>query len=467
MLSGIKNVRARLTLWYVLIFTFILILYAGFTIALLYLNLRHNLDQELAENYELLENIIQIGANDSLYFKAESNPYLRENWFEIWSPENLVLFKSRPVSSAILPSFQNRLKNGDGFRFKSLSLPNDLHLRIMQGKVNIDGHWFFVRLIKNEASLWRELFSFLWILIIALPLSIIIAGWGGYFLSKKLLAPVDRMAVTARKIGEENLHERLPVANARDELGNLSLTFNALLDRLEKSFLRLKQFTSDAAHELRTPLTAIRSMGEVSLQENKKPEYYRNVIGSILEENRRLTRLIDSLLFLSRADSDQMKLRKELFDFIPFVEQTIEFIQPLAEEKKQVIELQSNGDISLFADRDLVREALLNILDNAIKYAPAESKITVTLKHNAFEAAISISDSGNGIPKAHLDKIFRRFYRVDKARSRELGGSGLGLAISLWVIQMHNGTIAVKSKQNEGSRFTISLPIKNDNARED
>ncbi len=459
----IKNVRTRLTLWYVLIFTFVLMIYAGFTISLLYLNLRHNLDQKLTENYELLENIIHISTDDSLFFEEDNDPYLRENWFEIWSIDGHVLFKSRPVSSAKLPSFLDQLNTTGGFHFQSLNLANDLRLRVMSGKVNIDGHWFYVRLIKNEKLLWHELFSFFWILLIALPLSIIIAGWGGYFLSKKLLAPLGRMATTARKIGEENLHERLPVINEDDELGNLSTTFNALLDRLEKSFSRLKQFTSDAAHELRTPLTAIRSMGEVSLQENKDPEYYRNAIGSILEENRRLTQLIDSLLFLSRADSDPIKIRKESFPLIAFLRQTIEFIQPLAEEEKQNIELKSNEDIILSADRDLLREALLNILDNAIKYAPAESTITVGLECSNSFAAITITDTGIGIPESHLDKIFQRFYRVDKARSREMGGSGLGLAISLWAVQMQGGTINVSSKLNAGSSFTILLPIGKNN----
>ncbi len=454
----IKNVRARLTLWYLLVFTVILMVYAGLAASLYYINLRRDLDSELQENYEILEDLIGLTPDGSIYFDDDDTPFLRETWFEIWSVRGKLLFSSLPVSSKRLPALKPGRWTEGGFKFRSLKLKNHIRLRVMYGKVNIDGHWLLIRLIKSESALYRALYGFAGILLVALPLVLLIAGAGGYFLSRKLLAPVDKMADSARRIGEQNLHQRLPVSNPDDELGNLAISFNALLNRLEKSFARLKQFTSDAAHELRTPLTAIRSTGEVSLQESHDSQYYRNVIGSILEENRRLTRLIDSLLFLSRADSDKIKVRKEVLPLFLFLEQTVEFIQPLAEEKGQQLLLRGSRKIKVKADRDLLREAMLNILDNAIKYAPPDSSITVEIQQLHNEIRISVADEGPGIPADQIDKIFRRFYRVDKARSRKMGGSGLGLAISRWAIQAQGGRITAQNRPQGGAVFTIILP---------
>ncbi len=211
-------------------------------------------------------------------------------------------------------------------------------------------------------------------------------------------------------------------------------------------------------HEIKQPLTAIRSMGEVGLQEDREVSYYRNLLGSILEENRHLTRLVDSLLFLSRTDSGNFQLNVKSFQLFPFVEQTIEFIQALAEEKIQTIVLKGKKDITLRADPGLLKEALLNLLDNAIKYSPPKTRIEVQIAQNHQSTTIKVTDQGMGIPKAEQEKIFERFYRVDKARSREMGGSGLGLAIARWSVQIQGGTIRVESQPGVGSSFIISIP---------
>ncbi len=453
-----KNVRTRLTLWYVLALTFILLVYAGISITLVYLDLRRNLDHALNEDYEILENLIRVTPDGSVLLDEEDDPYFHERWFEIWSTDGKKLYESRPFTSKSLPAISEKEKATGGFSFRSLKLENDVRVRVMYGKTNIEGKWLFIRLIHFEDRMWNEIRAFAWLMLFALPVAILIAGLGGYFLTKKLLAPVDQMAEKARKISEENLQERLPVINPSDELGNLAKAFNELLERIEKSFTRLKQFTSDAAHELRTPLTAIRSIGEVGLQENKDVSYYRNVIGSILEENRRLTRLVDSLLFLSGADSEKFKPNIRAFQLYPFVEQTIEFIQPLAEEKNQTIHPEGQKDITLRADPGLLKEALLNLLDNAIKYSPAGTDIAVRIARNKKYTTITVTDQGAGIPEEEQEKIFERFYRIDKGRSREMGGSGLGLAIALWTVQIQGGTISVKSKSGFGSSFIISFP---------
>ncbi len=455
-----KNVRTRLTLWYVLALSLILLIYAGISIGLVFINLRQNLDRQLEKDYEIIEDYIQISPSGIVSIDAEDDPYFYERWFEIWSPEGKLIYASRPFTGQSLPPVSPKDEQKYGFVFRSSELSNHARIRVMSGTINIDGHWLYIRLLHDEKGLWRELSNFFWLMIIALPMAILVAGLGGYFLAKKFLAPVEQMAGKARKIGEENLQERLPVGNADDELGNLAKVFNELLERLQKSFERLKQFTSDAAHELRTPLTAIRSIGEVGLQERKNSDEYREIIGSILEENHRLTHLVDNLLFLSRADARSLRIHAESVELDAFVRQSIELIQPLAEEKNQQIQITGKS-IRITADVSLLKQALLNLLDNAIKYSPENARIVVNyVQDNSHSARIEVVDQGAGISPEHQEKIFERFYRVDKGRSRDLGGSGLGLAIARWAIQMQGGTISVDSRPHEGSKFTIRLPYK-------
>ncbi len=462
----LKNVRTRLTFWYVLALTVILLLYAGISLGLVYMNLRNNLDHQLEQDYEIIEDLINVRPDGSVSLEEEDDPYFHERWFEIWSTDGRRLYESRPFTGRSLPPLSSGAQEKSGFSFHSLKLDHDLRVRILSGKINIDGHWLYIRLVRSEEQLWRELHTFVLLMLIALPLAILIAGWGGYLLARKFLAPVDRMAETARRIGEENLQERLPVANPDDELGNLARAFNELLERLQKSFERLKQFTSDAAHELRTPLTAIRSIGEVGLQDRRDAAHYREIIGSMLEENQRLTHLVDNLLFLSRADARSFSIRPETLQLLPFVRQTVEFIQALAEEKNQHIEVTGQKDLVVRADRALLKQALLNLLDNAIKYSPQNSEIIVRLRSGENGVAlIEVTDRGPGIPPEHREKIFQRFYRVDKGRSREMGGSGLGLAIVRWAVEAQGGTVQVESKTGEGSTFRIILPKEQEEGR--
>ena len=459
MSSLFKNVRARLTAWYVLVLALILIIYAGLSIFLVYFNLRHNLDHQLEQDYEIVEDYITVTSQGRVTIDADDDPYFYERWFEIWSPHGKLLYASRPFTGRSLPPLSAKMERKEGFVFKSLKLSNRARVRVMSGMINIEGNWLYIRLIHDEDRLWKETGDFFWLMIIGLPMALLVAGLGGYFLAKKFLAPIDQMAKTARKIGEKNLQERLPLLNPDDELGNLAQAFNELLERLQKSFERLKQFTSDAAHELRTPLTAIRSIGEVGLQNRKDSEQYREIIGSILEENQRLTHLVDNLLFLSRVDAGSLNIKSESVELDAFVKQTIDLIQPLAEEKNQ--QLYIEGDkLRAKADRSLLKQALLNLLDNGIKYSPQKSSIVVRIRRAEKDSVLlEVIDQGPGIASEHQQKIFERFYRVDKGRSREMGGSGLGLAIARWAVQTQGGTISLHSRIGKGSTFTITLPV--------
>jgi heavy metal sensor kinase len=313
---------------------------------------------------------------------------------------------------------------------------------------------------RDEAALRQTLRALGVILALGVPCAIALAIAGGYFLAGRMLSPVGAMAETARKITAESLTERLAVENPRDEFGQLASVFNDTLSRLEAAFEQLRRFTADASHELRTPLTAIRSVGEVALQRSLSAPGYREVIGSMLEEVDRLTRLVESLLTLTRGESGRIQPVVAVVNLRELATSVVEHLRVLAEEKEQGLTIQAAPDVSATCDPAILRQALVNVLDNAIKYTPSHGTIRVEVRRlSAEEAAVEVQDTGPGIAPAHHGRIFERFYRVDEGRSRESGGAGLGLATARWAVEVHGGRIELESEEGKGSLFRIVLPV--------
>jgi heavy metal sensor kinase len=308
--------------------------------------------------------------------------------------------------------------------------------------------------------LWRELREFGEVLLLGFPIAVLLAGFGGYALARKALAPIDSMATQTKQISAERLGERLSIENPEDELGRLGIVFNEMLGRLQAAFDQLRRFTSDASHELRTPLTAIRSVGEVALQDQRSPAEYRDVIGSMLEEVDRLTRLAESLLALSRADAGHVQLQREEVPLLRLAEEASSVVEVLAEEKRQQIDIAGDANFLVSVDRLILRQAIVNLLDNAIKYSPQGSQILVRVQSGGDKQVfLDVIDQGPGIPNEHQPHVFDRFYRVDQARTRQWGGAGLGLSITRWAVEAHGGDITLESEAGHGSTFRISLPL--------
>jgi two-component system OmpR family sensor kinase len=312
----------------------------------------------------------------------------------------------------------------------------------------------------------RQLDTLRRIFYIALPAVLILAGVGGWFLARKSLAPVVAMSEQARRISAENLEERLTVANPRDELGGLALTFNELLSRLSSAFSQQRQFMADASHELRTPVSVIQTATSVALDREHRDEAdYRGVLSMIDGQVRRLGRIVEDLFRLARADSGRYVLQPRDFYLDELLSETAGAATVLASSKGISIEMPQWSEVPYHGDEDMLRQMISNLLDNAIKYTPPGGRIRLDLEAREQNYAISISDSGPGVPAEAQAHIFERFFRADKSHStgeNGAGGAGLGLSIARWIAEAHKGRLNLHHSDERGSTFVALLPVCHD-----
>jgi heavy metal sensor kinase len=454
---NLRHIRVRLAVANLLVFGGILILYALGTSWYFIATLQSQMDGSLKEELEIIEHLVGNASIDS-YPPDIHGEHINEleRFLEIWSADGHLLYRSKALGKNALGERTNISLVGSSPVIRSQLLADGTYMRVAEKRY--DGPPPRVILLAvREAGYFADMYNLMFRTSIAIPVALLLVLVFSYVMARHALQPIDLMASTARRLNADNLTERIPVKNPDDELGKLAATFNELLARVESAFAQLKRFTSDASHELRTPLTAMRSVGEVGLQVSRTPAEYRDVIGSMLEEGNRLTKLVDSLLFLSRADAGKHLVRKETLDLLRFARETAGLFSILAEEKSQSLEITGQPGIIVYADRTLLCQAFLNILDNAIKFSPDKSRIRITVRRTeASRGCIDIADSGPGIPTTEQGRVFERFYRLNTHRER---GSGLGLAIARWAVEAHGGSINVTSSDGNGSIFSILLPL--------
>jgi heavy metal sensor kinase len=323
----------------------------------------------------------------------------------------------------------------------------------------VPDYGFEIIFAQDVTSTMENIKSLAVVLMAGIPFALILAVLGGYFLAGRALSPVKAITRKAREITAESLSQRLPVQNPHDEIGRLASVFNDTLARLDSSFEQLRRFTSDASHELRTPLTSIRSVGEVALQGSMDRKSCQEAIGSMLEETERLTHLVDNLLTLARGDAGKTELTPHSIDLSILVGEVVEEMRILSEEKNQMLSSDFESSVNVTADAATLRRAVSNVLHNAIMHTQKRGHIDVhTARTKDGKASIDIIDDGPGIPEPERLRVFERFYRVDRARSRKEGGVGLGLAIARWAVEANRGTIAFLDKEGPGTHCRITLP---------
>jgi heavy metal sensor kinase len=451
------SIRVRLTSWYSVALALMLIVYATAT----YLAVRHEFyeqfDDQLHDDYEAAENSLAIAPNGRVIWPGDRrrDPDAEERGVEVWSATGDLLYRSDaapmlpPVLLAATPS---------DYQYASLHAGGHLW-RTLTAVRAVGGRTVLLRVTRPEDRLRTQLWEILVVLVFGLPVIVGLAAVGGYILARRALTPIDHLASEARRITADRLHERLSVPNQHDEIGRLAAVINETFGRLESSFDQLRRFTADASHELRTPLAVIRGTGEATLSEARTVPECQEAIGSMLEEVDRLTTLVDTLLRLSHGDAGTVRLRREPISFGQVTRDAVGSLGILAEERNQRIAIDINDDVAVTGDRLVLREAITNVVDNAIKYSPPGSTISIRVATDRDEAVLTVSDQGPGIPTEHRERIFDRFFRIDEARSRDRGGAGLGLAIAKWAVDVNGGRISVADAPTRGSEFRISMPM--------
>jgi heavy metal sensor kinase len=454
----IRTLRSRIALWYGAIIAVCLI---GYSVAVAWSFARHvrqELDRRVHEDIELAARAIAINdAGEPSWPGGFLGKQIEEeedggHWVEVWSVTGRRLLLAGTFDPQ-LPTIPHRSE-----RPHTLDLPTG-RVRVETNVIQAGPETFLVRAVVSERPAQRQVRS-LWLELASVSaLVLLLGGVGGVALAHRLLGPLARMAHDARRITAEDLHERLHADVAGEELEQLRDAFNTTLARLESSFAQLRRFTADASHEIRTPLTALRSVGEVALRSDKSIDEYREVIGTMLEEVDRLSRLSDELLTIARAEAGQTHYAFEPLDLSRLANEVGEQLSVLAEERQQSLVLDANAPVIVNGDRLTLRQALINLIDNAIKYSPEGSAVTVRVRLAGDHGVIEVEDKGAGIAPEHVPRIFERFYRIDPSRSREMGGTGLGLSLVKLAADAHGALVAVESAPGKGSTFRLSVPL--------
>ncbi|WP_338817850.1 Adaptive-response sensory-kinase SasA [Moorella thermoacetica] len=450
-LRGIP-LRWRLTAWYVFLLALIL---AGFS-AFIYFNMSRSLKQGLDSLlFSQGEQVLSSLDNENGLPRLDPNlPLLPGTYFGLYDTGGKVLDTNMPADLAT------------GFQVKGLtaSRPATVEIkgaewRVLLVPVREKGQQpYWVLVVRSVEETEKPLDRLLLFILIAIPMTLLVAAGGGIFLARRALQPIDRIAAKARQISATDLSRRLDLPHGNDEVGHLVATLDEMLDRLDRAFQRQRQFTADASHEFRTPLAVIRSQAEAALQRQHSPAEYRQALEIIRDQAEWMGNLVAKLLLLARSDDRMEQMEMEPLDLGELVEGVTAEFQGMAAEKGLRLVKKIKEKVVVRGDQTRLTQLLANLVDNAIKYTP-EGEVVVSLERRGRQALLQVQDTGVGIPAEHLAHIFERFYRVDKARSRAEGGFGLGLAICDWIVRAHNGKIEVESAVGRGTTFKVWLPV--------
>ncbi len=462
-----KQIRSRLTLWYITILALILALYVSLVFIFQYQVVSRQIFHDEVQDVVTVEGLLHFDQAGQLhlhqdYFSRPLSHLLIDRLMEVRDMSGTVLYRSanlkdKPLGGNILPH-----EGDESFNPRIWRMSNGTHVSIISHLHTLQGRTVLIRLGFSLAPFRQRMTQFLELLLIALPVALLVAGFAGYQIAKRALDPLEAMARKARQITAKNLHDRLNVENPDDELGRMATVFNDLLNRLEEAFRQLNSFTADAAHELRAPMAAIRAIGEVTLRQGAR--YDSESMANILEETSRLEETIAGLLLLAKAESTQ-ELGPNTFSPEELLREVLTIIEILAEERRinLVTEIESAHDFAVSGDRSLIRSALMNVIHNAIKFSPSDSTITIrhVLKatdHPFFE--MSVEDQGSGVDPTEREALFERFYTSTKRQTISQNGTGLGLSIAKLVVERAGGQIYFDAAQLVGARCVVNLPAK-------
>jgi heavy metal sensor kinase len=465
-----RSLSFRLVIWYAGVLTVVFVLLGALT----FVSLRHYLEANVLDNQQRRARQIAAtlvagasrGSEAAIGTQVEDlySPESNDRFIRITRADGTVVYASgAPRGEAFDPSRVPPLPGGDATATtRKVPLGQGSLLIAAAPATGVDGSRYRVEVGTSAAPLEATLRRLLGMLAVGLPLTVSVAVAGGFVLVKRALDPVERIARKAEEISQHNLSERLPVVQSGDELERLSVSLNHMISRLQESIDGSKQFVADASHELRTPLSVMRGELESLAQDPRLGRETREALGSVLEEVERLAEIVESLFALSRLDAGEASAEWRRFDLAELAATTAEQMSLLATDKDVNVACDSPAGVMVEGDPARLKQVIVNLLDNAIKYTPAGGRVRLSVRPEQGFALLEVADDGIGIPAEALPQVFNRFFRVDGSRSREQGGAGLGLAIVKSICAAHGADIEVVSTVGRGSTFRLRQPLAGD-----
>ncbi len=468
----IASIRWRLTLWHTLFLTVILLLLCAAVYGLLARTLWSELDSRVAAGVAQVNSLLPHELSERAS-KSEGEQYFQEvlsKDIQTSLPAQIVLiydgdrlagakppvgFRGDPVT--VLKAPQKRSLTGP------LSW-SESGWRVALSAVHIAESNTTYRIVvaESEQPILNELGRLKRAFFLLVPIGLLLVAVSGYLLARKSLAPVVEMSNAVEQITSRNLERRIPLGNPRDELGRLAATFNALLERLQWSFEQQRRFMADASHELRTPLSIVHTTAQVTMEKQHRVEpEYREALSIIDKQMLRMTRLVEDMFLLARADAGGVPLRVTSLYLDDVSREALRAAQVLGNRKGVTVGAGPLPEAAFSGDESLIRQMVLILLDNAVKYTPAGGTVELTMQERSDDFEIQVSDTGPGIPPDVQPRLFERFFRADSSRARSAnggGGSGLGLSIAHWIAEAHHGDVSLRRSSEHGSVFAITLP---------
>lgn len=455
------SISLRLTFWFGGIFFLGWLLFG----AAMWFNLKTTLSGErhhtLSRRIDRLQDLLRESQGENAEDRQEDfHEFARatgNGLSEVFHADGSLAYSSSSSAARAFP--WPPVKFGDPEKFARIDSGGQSYW-LLSRPFMIGGQSLYLMAAAPEAGSLLVLHRFLVGLLASAPILLLISSAGGYWVGRRALKPVDRITSSVQSISIGSLSERLSVDNTGDELQRLAETCNAMLERLESSVNRIRQFTADASHELRAPLSFTRTVAEVALRNPNIDAESRHAFEEIVDEGAKAAVLLEDMLTLARVDANSNDVLWEKIDLTDIVENVFEKVRPQADERKLAISLSFDPDqkAKIMGDFRSLRRLLWILLDNALKYTPTPGRIDVILKANGAEATILVSDTGIGIAPPDLPHIFDRFFRADPSRS-QVEGSGLGLAIAKGIAEMHSGSLSAISEEHKGTAFRVVLPL--------
>jgi len=454
----IRTFRVRLTIFYTLVVVGILSAFA----TAIYFQYKHGLSETI-DQYLLKEANEEILVEIDPKLPSKNREVIKrfgDEYYEVIDNKGQVLITSLkartqrwPLDNEMmlkafkgLPQFSTVNFRGVNYRILYFPISGEKILRIALSLGEIEGSIIGL----------RNLFLF------SLPLVVLISFGVSWFLSGKAVAPIVRIKSLAGQVRAGRLGKRIEMETKGKEIEDLVVMFNDMLDGIQHSVEAQKRFTSAVSHEVRSPLTSLRGNIEVALRKKRTPEEYEDLLKTNLSDIIRLSKITDNLLFFTKADNNIIELRRQWFGVAHLLQNIVERLRYKATASGIAISESYEEGLEMFGDLDLLEQAFSNIVENAINYTPSGGTIAVSSKKEDDKVMVAVSDTGLGIPEDEIPRLFERFYRVSKERSRKSGGTGLGLSITDWVVNAHKGKISVKSTLGAGSEFITSFPLSRD-----